>query len=147
MDRTPLTEYLELADWRRRVAATWDAWRRECVVDPAAASAAYRAGKDVLFREHPQSPLLPERRATFTGLPYWPYDSAWRMVVRLEPFDTATVGPHDESAAPLGGCGRSRAPRRAGPAQLRVGQPDVPAHRPGEPLGAAGRAAAGRLLA
>ena len=100
MGRTPLTEYLELADWRRRVAAAWDAWRRECVVDPAAASAAYRAGKDVLFREHPQSPLLPERRATFTGLPYWPYDPAWRMVVRLEPFDTATVGPHNEPAAP-----------------------------------------------
>ena len=113
MSRTPLTEYLELADWRRQVAAAWDAWRRGCLTDPAAATATYRAGKDMLFREHPQSPLLAERRASFGGLPYWPYDPAWRLTVRLEPFDTPPVGPHDDapatvppaaaSASPLGG--------------------------------------------
>lgn len=111
--RNPLSEYLELADWRRRVAAAWGTWRRDAASDPAAATAAYRAGKDALFRAHPQSPLLPDRRATFTSLPYWPYDPAWRVTVRLEPFDTATVGPHDDapgtvasaavSASPLGG--------------------------------------------
>ena len=110
MDRTPLTEYLELADWRRQVAATWDAWRRGCATDPAAATTSYRAGKDVLFREHPQSPLLPARRASFTGLPYWPYDPAWRMAVRLEPFATPAVGPHDEPAAPIGQASAAASP-------------------------------------
>jgi len=102
MDRSPLTEYLELADWRRRVAAAWDVWRRECATDPAAATATYRAGKDTLFREHPQSPLLPERHASFDGLPYWPYDPAWRLTARLEPFETPAGGPHDESPGALG---------------------------------------------
>lgn len=110
MDRAPLSEYLELADWRRQVAVAWDAWRRGCATDPAAATAAYRAGKDVLFRDQPQSPLLPERRAGFPGLPYWPYDPAWRMTIRLEPFDTPTVGPHDESPAALGQAAASASP-------------------------------------
>jgi hypothetical protein len=131
MDRSPLSEYLELADWRRQVAAAWDAWRRECATDPAAATAAYRASKDVLFREHRQSPLLPERRAGFAGLPYWPYDPAWRMTVRLEPFDTPTVGPHDESpaaaaaAASIGGpLGRLALPNSgsANPTFRRIGR-------------------------
>jgi uncharacterized protein len=103
--RSPLTEYLELADWRRQVAVAWETWRRNAATDAAAATAAYRAGKDTLFRDQPQSPLLPERHAAFRGLPYWPYDPAWRMTVRLEPFDVAPVGPHDELpalAAPLG---------------------------------------------
>jgi uncharacterized protein len=106
--RSPLTEYLELADWRRQVAAAWETWRRDGDGDPAAATAAYRAGKDVLFRDQPQSPLLPERHASFRGLSYWPYDPAWRMTVRLEPFDAVPVGPHEEPAAvaaPLGARG------------------------------------------
>ena len=100
----PALEYLELADWRRRVAAAWEAWRHDAAADAAAATAAYRAGKDILFRDHPQAPLLPERRAAFTGLAYWPYDPAWRMRVRLEPADDALPGPHDEppGAALLG---------------------------------------------
>ncbi|HTS15449.1 MAG TPA: DUF1684 domain-containing protein [Candidatus Sulfotelmatobacter sp.] len=103
--RTPVTEYLELADWRRQVAAAWDDWRHASADDPAAATATYRAAKDLLFRDHPQSPLLPERRAGFGGLPYWPYDPAWRLRVPLEPFGTPAAGPHDESvaAAPEGG--------------------------------------------
>jgi uncharacterized protein len=78
------SEYLDLADWRRRVAILWATWRHDAVRDPAAATAAFRAAKDALFRDHPQSPLLPEERASFEGLPYWPYDPAWRMTVRLE---------------------------------------------------------------
>ena len=102
--RTPLTEYLELADWRRQVSAAWDDWRRASAGDPATATATYRAAKDVLFRDQPQSPLPPGRRAAFSGLPYWPYDPAWRMRVALEPFETPAVGPHDESpGAPAGG--------------------------------------------
>ena len=99
MDRSPLSEYLELADWRRQVAAAWDAWRRECATDPAAATAAYRAGKDVLFRGAPAI-------APAAGAARWLRRPAL-LAVRPgvaddgppEPFDTPTVGPHDESPA------------------------------------------------
>jgi hypothetical protein len=34
----------------------------------------FRAEKDVFFRDDPRSPLLPEQRATFRGLAYFPED-------------------------------------------------------------------------
>lgn len=74
---------LTLLDWRRctheiyaRVRATddvergWQLWRE---------------GRDALFRDHPDSPLPAERRGTFTGLPYAPYDRALRFTVAVEP--------------------------------------------------------------
>jgi uncharacterized protein (DUF1684 family) len=76
-------DYLALADWRRRVAVMWQGWRAAKAGDPEAATAAFRAAKDELFRDHPQSPLRSEDRAGFLGLDYWPYDPAWRMEVRL----------------------------------------------------------------
>ena len=89
MDRTPLTEYLELADWRRQVAATWDAWRRAVRDGPRGRlrRVPRRQGRALPRSIHSRR-CCPERRATFTGLPYWPYDPAWRMAVRLEPFDS-----------------------------------------------------------
>jgi len=89
------TEYLELADWRRRVAALFAAWREESACDAAAATSAFRAAKDRLFAEHPQSPLRPRARDEPGSLRYWAYDGAYRMTVRLEPSD-GMVGPHDE---------------------------------------------------
>jgi uncharacterized protein (DUF1684 family) len=95
--------YLELADWRRRVAQMWEAWRVQGGAGEdtlADATAAFRIAKDVLFREHPQSPLPPPgRRGAFTGLGYWPYDPDWRMTVRLAP---APDLPPPESAATSG---------------------------------------------
>jgi hypothetical protein len=75
-------DYLALADWRRRVAIMWQEWRSSAG-DPEEATTAFRAVKDELFRDHPQSPLGPEDRAAFLGLDYWPYDPTWRMEVRL----------------------------------------------------------------
>ncbi|MGZ3641161.1 MAG: DUF1684 domain-containing protein, partial [Candidatus Limnocylindrales bacterium] len=89
---------LELADWRRRVAAIWDAWRRASAVDAAGATAAFRAAKDELFRTHPQSPLPPDERASFRGLRYWAYDPAWRMTVQLDDGDAAAEAPAGEPA-------------------------------------------------
>ncbi len=80
----PTADYLELADWRRTVAAMWEAWRRDSARDPGGATASFRAARDALFRDHPQSPLPAPERAAFGGLAYWPYDPAWRMTVRLE---------------------------------------------------------------
>jgi uncharacterized protein (DUF1684 family) len=89
------SEYLELADWRRRVAEMWHEWRASSATDPAAATDRFRAAKDALFRAHPQSPLPPAEREAFKGLRYWPYDPAWRMTVRFEPVP-ADAGPHGD---------------------------------------------------
>jgi uncharacterized protein (DUF1684 family) len=90
----PSDEYLDLLDWRRRVAALWARWRTEAAANPAAATTAFRAARDRLFREHPQSPLPPEGRASFRGLAHWPYDPAWRMTARLEPVAAESDAAH-----------------------------------------------------
>ncbi|SDI86043.1 hypothetical protein SAMN05444157_0517 [Frankineae bacterium MT45] len=81
--RRTVTARLQLADWRRRVARLYAEVRAES--DPATGHARWRAGRDELFRQHPQSPLLPESELFETGLPYWPYDPRLRFEVPLLP--------------------------------------------------------------
>jgi uncharacterized protein len=73
---------LSLLDWRRRVHDLYEEVRG--AGDPAAAHARWRAGRDELFAGHPDSPLPPDERAGFTGLPYAPYDPAMRFVVGVD---------------------------------------------------------------
>ena len=82
---------LTLLDWRRRVHALYAVVR--ATADPAHAHALWRAGRDELFATHPDSPLLPEARATFAVLPVAPYDPAWRFEVEV---DTAVEPAHLE---------------------------------------------------
>ncbi|MFD3446818.1 DUF1684 domain-containing protein [Microbacteriaceae bacterium 4G12] len=74
---------LETADWRWRVYALYAEVRRVSAEDPAAAHALWIRGRDELFATHPASPLLPEDRATFSGLPVTPYDPAWRFALEV----------------------------------------------------------------
>ncbi|MGA9102952.1 DUF1684 domain-containing protein [Aeromicrobium sp.] len=53
--------------------------------DPEHGHAIWRAGRDELFRTHPQSALPADDPLRDTGLPYWPYDPAWRFTVPLQP--------------------------------------------------------------
>jgi uncharacterized protein (DUF1684 family) len=94
----PGRDYLDLVDWRRRVAELWAHWRADAPHDPEAATVAFRHAKDELFRTHPQSPLPAAARASFRGLSHWPYDPTWRLSGRLVPHDAAG-GPHDEAPA------------------------------------------------
>ena len=73
---------LTLLDWRRRVHALYAQVR--ATPDPAAAHARWRSGRDELFAGHPDSPLLPEARAGFAGLPVAAYDPAWRFEVEVD---------------------------------------------------------------
>lgn len=41
--------------------------------------------RDELFRTHPQSPVDPERQASFPGLGYFDYDPSLRLEVRVRP--------------------------------------------------------------
>ncbi len=88
---------LDVADWRRRVFALYAEVR--AIPDAAAAHAHWRAARDELFATHPATPVLPQDRAGFTGLPVADYDPAWRFDLPLldaEPgafsYETGTDG-------------------------------------------------------
>jgi uncharacterized protein (DUF1684 family) len=71
---------LDLVDWRRRVGDLYRISGRDALTR-------FRQGRDELFRSHPQSPIEPEERGSFTGLYYFPLDPAYRVDARLEPGD------------------------------------------------------------
>jgi uncharacterized protein (DUF1684 family) len=75
--------YLELLDWRRRVAELFAELRQR----PADADtlAWFREQKNRLFKEHPQSPIPESERPNFSGLSYWPFDPDLRVVAHFEP--------------------------------------------------------------
>jgi uncharacterized protein (DUF1684 family) len=74
---------LTLLDWRRRNAALYAAARS--AADPVAGWRTWRDGRDELFATHPDSPLSPEARERFSGLPFAPYDPALRFESALDP--------------------------------------------------------------
>ena len=76
---------LALLDWRRTIAALYADVRSNAERDPQGTLARFRAGRDRLFREHPESPLPPEARAAFRGLRSWPHDPALRFEAVVEP--------------------------------------------------------------
>jgi uncharacterized protein (DUF1684 family) len=77
-----VTTRLTLLDWRRRVGDLYAEVRR--TADAATAHELWRAGRDELFSSHPDSPLLPEAKAMFHGLPVAPYDPAFRFEAPVE---------------------------------------------------------------
>jgi uncharacterized protein (DUF1684 family) len=83
--------YFELLDWRRRVAELFAELRRRPA--DAATLAWFRGEKDALFKDHPQSPIPADERASFQGLPYWPFDPAARVVATFTPEETEAP-PH-----------------------------------------------------
>jgi uncharacterized protein (DUF1684 family) len=89
--------YLELLDWRQQVAELFVDLRQR---KPDAATLAwFRARKDVLFREHPQSPIAESDRQAFGGLPYWPFDPAVRVEAHFVPLESEPPpGPAAEVA-------------------------------------------------
>lgn len=82
---------MTLLDWRRRVAAMYAQVRATADRDPGGTLARFRAERDRLFREHPESPLAPEARSGHPGIPYWPYDPAMRFEADVEALPSAPV--------------------------------------------------------
>src|SRR5580765_6988201 len=76
---------LDLLDWKRHILAIYADIRSS--VGPAAAHARWRTKRDDLFRTHPQSPLPQESRASFPGVPYFPYDPELRVLAEVEPVE------------------------------------------------------------
>jgi uncharacterized protein (DUF1684 family) len=115
-ETTPPT-WLDLYDWRARVAAMYRERARRIAEgeDPLAVWEAFRATKDSLFANHPQSPLDDAAHATFRGLAYFAYDPAFCVTATLTP-ETA----EDEVLAPSSGP-HAMPLRRAGRASFTLG--------------------------
>lgn len=94
--------WLDLYDYRARVAALY-AERTTALragADAETVLARFRAGKDTLFKQHPQSALAPEERERFAGLRYFPHNPALRIEAEMMPLAEASnaalpaSGPH-----------------------------------------------------
>jgi len=96
-DEDAFVVHQELWDWRRRVASLYATIRE--LEHPKVAWELWRATRDELFRDHPQSPLDPESRNRVQGLPVFDYDPGLRLAAELEPASegapVAMSGGHD----------------------------------------------------
>ncbi len=79
----PAAEAMELLDWKRRVFALYAEAR--AAAEPSASRADWRAGRDELFRSHPQSPVPAESRPSYPGVPYYDFDPELRVLATVEP--------------------------------------------------------------
>ena len=79
-----LDDRITLADWRRRVAALYAEVRAMAATDPAVALAHWRAAREWLLREHPQSPVPAADRAGFRSRHFDP-DPRLRFTVTVQP--------------------------------------------------------------
>lgn len=85
-----MQDYLDLADYRRKVQAIYSAVRDKRL--PIQQRWQYWvAARNELIGAHPQSPLSAEQRARFAGLAYYEYDPALRFLVDVLPMDDSEV--------------------------------------------------------
>src|SRR4051795_6443486 len=109
--------FQELWDWRRRVSELYAAVRAQA--DAQAGWQLWRAGRDQLYRSHPQTPLEAEARARFEGLPFFPYDPGLRFLVRLAPIE---AGPEETFETGADGTVAMRPFARTDGLQARLGR-------------------------
>lgn len=72
----------DLLDWKRKIAELY-AWVRRAR-DLEQAWTYWKARREALFRDHPQSPLPSPVRARFAGLDYFDYDPDARVEADVE---------------------------------------------------------------
>jgi uncharacterized protein (DUF1684 family) len=78
-----MSPFEELLDYRRSVAELYGRLRRS-ELNQTERCQAFRRERDLLSSNHPQSPLLPEKRAKFAGLCYYPYDPVWCCLLPVD---------------------------------------------------------------
>ena len=93
------TDLAWVADWRRQISTLYAEVRAMAANDPAIALAHWRAVRERLFQEHPQSPVPAEARAAFQAR-HFEYDPALRSEVVLAP--EPPTGPGPLTAPPTG---------------------------------------------
>jgi hypothetical protein len=77
-----IADELELVGWRREVAGLYAAVRQAS--SPQDGHALWRANRDRLFQEHPQSPLVPDDSFR-GGLPCAAYEPTLRRQLTIQP--------------------------------------------------------------
>jgi len=98
-----MSEYLELYDYRCRVAAMYRERTQAYLAgeDDEGVLRHFREARDDLFANHPQSALDEEQRKNFLGLRYFPYNPAMLFIVEVdtdvEPVRQQVVMNADES--------------------------------------------------
>jgi hypothetical protein len=90
---------IELLDWKRHVFALYAEAR--AASDPTLACAGWRSGRDELFRSHPQSPVPPESRSSYPGVPYFDHDPARRVLAAVEPSPAVETQIGSSGAEPI----------------------------------------------
>lgn len=93
-EQDPAT-YLQLADWRRRIAALYAQVRELAATNPVAAWNHWCVTREGLYRTHPQSPVPVGERADFRARSF-PYDPALRFETTVLPL---SGGPGATGAA------------------------------------------------
>jgi hypothetical protein len=114
---------LTLLDWRRQVTRLYADVRS--APTPSEGHQLWRAGRDRLFAEHPDSPLEPADRADFAGLPVAAYDPALRFDVDLDTDVEHTrweVTTDGDGVVPFTRPGPGHLRRRPLPARYRQGR-------------------------
>jgi uncharacterized protein len=84
---------LSLLDWKRRVFSLYAAVR---ALEPEAGWDLWRETREELFCTHPQSPL-----AGYTGLAYYDYDPAARVLAELEDLEAAPEPVETSGTEPI----------------------------------------------
>jgi uncharacterized protein (DUF1684 family) len=97
-----LADRLTLADWRRRIAALYVEVRAMAASDPAVALAHWRAVRERMFREHPQSPVPVTDRETFRAS-HFEHDPRLRIRARVEAVGGAEAAPAGAAGAGVPG--------------------------------------------
>ena len=123
------TDLAGLADWRRQISTLYAEVRGMAANDPAIALAHWRAVRERLFREHPQSPVPPEARATFRAR-HFDHDPSLRSEVVLQPVPPpGPAAPPTGPGAPNGPGGIALVLPQSGGEQLafsRIGRIQIP---------------------
>jgi uncharacterized protein len=91
-------ETLELLDWKRRIFSLYAAVR---TLEPETGWKLWRDTRDELFRSHPQSPLPTDRRTSFAGLEFWPYEPEARVLAELEDIEAAPTPIETSGTEPI----------------------------------------------
>jgi uncharacterized protein len=122
--------HLDLYDYRLRVAGMYR--RRDEALQrgesPATVLQAFRTERDTLFASHPQSALDVEQRASFTGLPYFPYDPAACVEAEIDTdvkSERLTVVTGEDEQMPMTRVASLRFTYRGQPASLSLFWIDV----------------------
>ena len=84
----PMSHFAGLAQYRHIVAESYARLRTNPNLPKACES--FRTERDNLFKQNPLSPIPAEQRPQYNGVPYAPYDPAWRFTVPIH-YDIESV--------------------------------------------------------